>query len=244
MLKIVQRHLLFLVVLICALSIPSAVAAAKPSDRPRIDAVPPVSVPRSFIADNSFLFTIGGSTGIQPSQFYGAQVSVGYQFHHVALDLRASIGNLHYGAISVLPGPSDTSTPEPSEGETEDTTQASEATRERTDSDPWSFRQIEPGISVTGQLFATIIPRLSQRARFGIGLARFVDNANNLTFAAFTTTFEADLEYQILQGSRWSLRLGGAWHTGVLRLQEDLGSSTGSLPISWLQTSLSVQYAW
>lgn len=146
---------------------------------------------------------------------------------------------MNYGAISVLPGQFDFQA-EPLEGEVVPETELS---RLRDDSDSWSYIQVEPGISVSGQLFADQFPRLAQRARFGIGLGHFTDQVNELKFLALTATFEAALEYQLLPASRWAVRLGGAWQVGVLKREDDIRATENRLPVSWLQASLSLLYA-
>lgn len=219
----------------------TAFAAPQASpDRPNLSVTPEVSVPTSFIPPGSFLFSVGVTTGINPAAMQAGSLSVGYQFRRMALDIRANVGFLNYGAISVLPGPNDTDPTVVAEGEPIPET---ELTRARDDSDSWSYIQLEPGISVTGQLFAEQFPRLAQRARFGIGLGQFVDQVNELDFLSITATFEADLEYQLFAASRWALRLGGAWQVGVLRRTDDIRSTDNRLPVSWLQASLSLVYA-
>lgn len=223
----------------CLLLILPATVLAAPPERPSAVVVPEISGPISFIQPNSILFSVGGVSGIDLRTMRGGSLSVGYQFKRMALDLRGNLSSLDYGAISVLPGQSDFQD-EPIEGEPIPET---ELTRVRSDSDSWSYFQLEPGISVTGQFFADRFPRLSQRARFGVGLGRFTDRVNELQFLSITATFEADLEYQLFPASRWALRLGGAWQTGVLKRQDDIRDVEKRLPVSWLQASFSLLYA-
>jgi hypothetical protein len=212
-------------------------ALAVPSDRTSAVAVPQVQAPVSFIRPYSWLFSAGGTLGASLGHQFGGLASVGYQFRRMAVDLRGSLGTTTYGAISVSPSFGDLDVT----GVSADP--ESELARVRSDSDAWSYMMLEPGVSVTGQLFADWLPRLAERARFGLGLGSFADQVNQLKFLSITASFEGDLEYQLFPASRWALRLGGAWVTGVLKKSDDVRSTTARLPVSWLQAMVSVVYA-
>jgi hypothetical protein len=169
----------------------------------------------------------------------GAQFDVGYQFRYFAFDSRFTFGRTKYGAINVSPGYNQTPGDAASALEPD-----SELSRVRGDSDPWSYRMIEPGLSVSGKLFPRMLPLLTERGRFGVGYGSFHDDANDVLFTALIFSAQVFLAYQLGAESRWSLTGGMGFDTGVLVAKTP---SYGNLqmrrlPVSWVATTIGLQY--
>ena len=65
--------------------------------------MPEPAAPLSFIPYKSGIFTVGGTFGSDPTTMQVLDVSAGYQWNRIALDLRFGAGVMNYGSISVAP---------------------------------------------------------------------------------------------------------------------------------------------
>lgn len=183
-----------------------------------------------------FWVSLGLGLGADPLLMRGAFISVGWQYHWIGLDARVGFGTTSYSMIGVAAGPTDFDT------STEAGDPLAERARPRNGSDSWSYFLVEPGISVSGRLFASSLPLFSQRARFGVGYGSMNDQTHALGFSAITYSFEGDAEYQLGVGSRFGLRGGIIYNAGVLENKAQPDPTAGRLPASWLQEQLSLVY--
>lgn len=193
---------------------------------------------QSTLVVRPFWVSAGGALGSNPFQMAGGIVSVGWQFHWVGFDAKFGIGSMTYSMIAVSPSSTDID----SSSSAGDPT--AERSRPRNGSDPWSYLLGEAGVSVTGRLFASTFPRLSERGRFAMGYGGMSDLANNIGFSAITYSFEGDLEYQLGVGSRWAVRAGVIYNAGILDNTADPDSTHGRLSASWIQEVGSIVYCW
>jgi hypothetical protein len=180
--------------------------------------------------------SLAADLGANPFLMRGASLAVGWQLQWIGFDARVGLGSMSYSMVSVSAGPSDT------DNSTAAGDPTAERSRPRNGSDPWSYFLIEPGISVIGRLFASSLPQLTERVRFGMGYGSMSDQINNLSFSAISFSFETDLEYQLGVGSRFAVKGGVIYNAGVLDNKADSDPTHGRLPASWLQEQLALVY--
>jgi hypothetical protein len=170
----------------------------------------------------------------------GAQAGIGYRFRYFGVDSRFSLGRTNYGAISVNPGPNQTPNTEPSYFDLN-----SELNRPRHATDSWSYRLVEPGLSVSGKIFPVWLPLLTQQARVGLAYGAYNDNQNNIPFHSIVFTTEAMLLCQLGADSPWSVSGALSYNAGILVADtpNDAGMQSRRLPVSWVGTSIGLQFA-
>jgi hypothetical protein len=164
----------------------------------------------------------------------GLQIGVGYRFNYFGFDIRFSKGQSSYGEIRRL------SPKNAYEGSSDN----AEIDIARNKTDLWSHWAIEPGFSVSNQFFSGFLAGLTERARAGLAYGNYNDDVNNIPFQSYILTIEASVLYQVFPTSPWSLYASLNWNTGSLvRDYSELPqNSSYALPVSWVGTSLGIEY--
>jgi hypothetical protein len=170
--------------------------------------------------------------------FYGAglQTGIGYRLNYFGFDLRLSAGKTSYGMINSIVTYTQNST----------NAQNAEVTILRSKSDSWNYWSIEPGLSISSRLFSGSLSQFTERVRVGFIYGNFKDSVNNIPFKSFILNAETSLIYQLIPNGPWSMCGSLSWNSGMLvrRYQDSLGDNQSyALPIGWIGSSLSMQYA-
>jgi hypothetical protein len=164
----------------------------------------------------------------------GLMVGIGYRMNYFGFDIRFTKGKSSYGEMIRLA--TQNVNTEPSEN--------AEIDLQRNKSDLWGHWSICPGFSVSNQFFSGILSRFTERVRAGVAIGNYDDEINHIPFKSYILNVETSVVYQIKPNSLWSLSGSVNWNSGTLvRNYGDAQLISYGLPVSWIGSSLGLEYA-
>ena len=164
----------------------------------------------------------------------GLLAGFGYRVHSLGFDLRFTKGKSSYGEIKRLAA-HNTNT---------DSSENTEIDLQRNKSDKWSHWAIGPGFSVSNQFFSGFLSGLTERVRASFAYGNYRDEANNIPFKSYIFSADTSVIYQLKPTSPWSICGSLNWNTGMLvRDYKDTPIKSYGIPVSWVGSSLGLEYA-
>jgi len=166
----------------------------------------------------------------------GVEIQIGRRISRLVPDFLFSFASTDYQSIVAVKSPSN-------DGQEFDLPSVddptSEFNRPRKGSDSWSLITMGPGVGYMGKLFPTMLPLLSQRARFALNYILATDKKNDVGFSGFSFTFEGGLQYQFTKKSPFGVDFNIAYHSGWVISKEAQSKQLGRLPINYFTFGLS-----
>jgi hypothetical protein len=164
----------------------------------------------------------------------GLMAEIGYRMNYFGFDLRLAKGKSSYGDMRNL-ATSNVNT-DPSEN--------TEIDLPRNNTDLWGHWSVGPGFSVANQFFSGVLSRFTERVRAGIAIGNYNDDVNHIPFKSYIFNVETSVVYQLRPNAPWSLCGSLNWNSGMLvRDYSDTQLKSYGLPISWIGSSLGLEYA-
>jgi len=164
----------------------------------------------------------------------GLLAGFGYRFQYLGFDLRFTKGKTSYREINSL-AVHNTNT---------ESSENTEIDLLRNKNDKWSYWSVGPGFSVSNQFFSDFLAGFTERVRVGFAYGNYKDEANNIPFISYILSAETSVIYQFKPTSPWSVCGSLNWNTGMLaRDYNDTQVRSYGIPISWVGSSLGLEYA-
>ena len=163
----------------------------------------------------------------------GLLAGIGYRINYLGFDLRLTKGKSSYGKIKRLA----------LHNENTDPSDNIEIDLPRNKSDLWSHWSVGPGFSISSKFFSGFLSGVTERVRAGFTFGNYNDDINNIPFKSYILNVETSVLFQ-LGSSPWSLCGSLNWNSGMLvRDYKDGELEPYGLPVSWVGSSLGLEYA-
>ncbi len=186
-----------------------------------------------ILANRHFWLELGVQNNLSFNE-PGLLVGIGYRMNYFGFDFRFSKGKSSYGEIRRLATPN----------ESTESSDNIEIDLPRNKSDLWSHWSIDPGLSVSNQFFSGLLSGFTERVRVGFTYGNYNDDVNNIPFKSYIFNVETSVLFQLIPSTPWSLSASLNWNSGMLvRDYGDAQLNSYGLPVSWVGSSLGLEYA-
>jgi hypothetical protein len=164
----------------------------------------------------------------------GLLAGIGYRINYLGIDIRYNKGKSSYGEIRRLAA----------ENTSTDPSDNAEIDLARNKSDLWSHSSVGLGFSVANQFFSGFLSAVTERVRTSIAYGNYNDDVNNIPFKSYIFNVETSILYNLKPKGPLSLCASLNWNTGTLVRDYGIAQSeTYGLPVSWVGSSLGLEYA-
>ncbi len=164
----------------------------------------------------------------------GLLAGIGYRINYFGFDIRFTKGKSSYGEIRRLAAHNTIT--EPSDNV--------EIELARNKSDLWSHSSVGLGFSVANQFFSGFLSAVTERVRTSIAFGNYNDDVNHIPFKSYIFNVETSILYNLKSKGPWSICASLNWNTGSLVRDYGITQSvTYGLPVSWVGSSLGLEYA-